>query len=101
MRIIGVCTAALVAGAVLQAPASAAIAANTSGAASASGRFATAWTPPEGYVYEAAWLASEAYCEAQGEKGISEGRWTAYVCNREYRGGADIPLLFWVLYVKK
>ncbi|MDX3522534.1 MULTISPECIES: hypothetical protein [Streptomyces] len=63
-----------------------------------------AWAPPQGYVYEAAWLStssSQAYCESQGEKGISEGRWTAYACLKEYRGGTDIPLLFQVLYVKK
>ncbi|WP_437018776.1 hypothetical protein [Streptomyces sp. enrichment culture] len=61
------------------------------------------WAPPQGYVYEAAWLATAdlAYCKSQGEKGISEGRWTAYVCRQEYRGGADIPLLHQVLYVKK
>jgi hypothetical protein len=67
-------------------------------------RLPAGWGPPQGYIYEASWLAtqdSKAYCESQGEKGISESRWTAYVCHEEYRGGADIPLLFQVLYVKK
>ncbi|MFJ4816261.1 hypothetical protein [Streptomyces sp. NPDC088801] len=59
--------------------------------------------PPHGYVYEAAWLATQnmSYCKSEGEKGISEGRWTAYVCREEYRGGVDLPLLHQVLYVKK
>lgn len=59
---------------------------------------------PQGYVYEAAWPAtpgSKVSCESQGRRGISEGRWTAYMCREEYRGGTDIPLLFQVLYVKK
>ena len=58
---------------------------------------------PQGYVYEAAWLATGdlSHCTSEGEKGISEGRWTAYVCREEYRGGADLPLLHQVLYVKK
>ncbi|GGY22072.1 hypothetical protein [Streptomyces djakartensis] len=55
---------------------------------------------PQGYVYEAAWLATPDYCRSEGEKGIAEGRWTAYVCRQEYRG-ADVPLLHQVLYVKK
>jgi hypothetical protein len=64
-------------------------------------RLPEGWAPPQGYVYEAAWLASKDYCESQGRKGISEGRWTAYLCHEEYRGGADIPFLMQVLYVKK
>jgi hypothetical protein len=59
---------------------------------------------PQGYVYEVAWPRtpdSKVSCESQGRRGISEGRWTAYVCREEYRGGTDIPLLFQVLYVKK
>ncbi|MET9678854.1 hypothetical protein [Streptomyces coeruleorubidus] len=55
---------------------------------------------PQGYVYEAAWMATPEYCKSEGEKGIKEGRWTAYVCRQEYRG-ADLPLLHQVLYVKK
>ncbi|MEU1849558.1 hypothetical protein ABZ499_09850 [Streptomyces sp. NPDC019990] len=55
---------------------------------------------PAGYVYEAAWLATPDHCKSQGEKGISEKRWTAYVCRQEYRG-ADLLLLHQVLYVKK
>ncbi|WP_159058440.1 hypothetical protein [Streptomyces europaeiscabiei] len=55
---------------------------------------------PQGHVYEAAWVATPDYCKSQGEKGISEGRWTAYLCRQEYRG-ADLPLLHQVLYVKK
>ncbi|MDQ1017836.1 hypothetical protein [Streptomyces afghaniensis] len=58
--------------------------------------------PPQGYVQEAAWLATadaKAYCEAEGKKGISAGRWTAYVCLTEPRG--ELPLFFQVLYVKK
>jgi hypothetical protein len=61
-------------------------------------------TAPQGYVFDASWLASaesKAYCESQGKKGVSEGRWSAYLCREEYRGGADIPLLQQVLYVKK
>ncbi|GGX28371.1 hypothetical protein GCM10010297_57320 [Streptomyces malachitofuscus] len=66
-------------------------------------RLPSGWNPPEGYVFEASWLGTSdlAYCKSQGEKGIAEGRWTEYLCRAEYRGGADIPLLHQVLYVKK
>lgn len=67
-------------------------------------RLPAASTAPQGYVYEAAWPRtpdSKTFCESQGRRGISEGRWTAYLCREEYRGGTDVPLLFQVLYVKK
>lgn len=46
-------------------------------------------------------LELEGLLRIPGRKGNLGGAWTAYVCQEEYRGGANIPLLFQVLYVKK
>lgn len=98
-RIFRVCITTLAIGAALTVPTHVATAAVDSPITSASS--IAVWTPPDGYVYEAAWFGTAAYCESQGKKGVAEGRWTDYLCHAELRQGADIPLLFHVLYVKK
>ncbi|GAA2558783.1 MULTISPECIES: hypothetical protein [Streptomyces] len=63
-------------------------------------RLPEGWNPPQGHVKEAEWLGTGAMCRAEGEKGVREGRWSAYLC-RSVHKGADLPMLHQQLYVKK
>ncbi|GGV24167.1 hypothetical protein GCM10010260_75720 [Streptomyces filipinensis] len=100
-RIAQVCVTVLLAGAACTALSPVSTAATGPAPAAVSTNSTAASTPPAGYVYQAAWITTPEYCESRGKEGITEGRWTAYLCREEYRGGTDIPLLYQVLYVKK
>ncbi|MFB7982792.1 hypothetical protein [Streptomyces vinaceus] len=55
----------------------------------------TAWAPPAGYTHEGSYFGAAA-CQASGEAGITENRWSAYVC---YQKLPFTPVQ--ELYVKK
>ncbi|OKK11129.1 hypothetical protein AMK16_33035 [Streptomyces sp. CB00455] len=56
---------------------------------------ASAWTPPADYIHEASFFGAAA-CQAAGKEGVTEGRWSAYIC---YQKLPFTPVQ--ELYVKK
>ncbi|MBT2478761.1 hypothetical protein [Streptomyces sp. ISL-94] len=54
-----------------------------------------AWTPPAGYTHEGS-IFGAAACQAAGKAGITENRWSAYIC---YQKLPFTPVQ--ELYVKK
>ncbi|MEU4728464.1 MULTISPECIES: hypothetical protein [unclassified Streptomyces] len=56
-------------------------------------------TVPEGYVGYKSYMTPKE-CETRGQRGITEGTWSAYVCE-PIRLGVEMPLYFYGLYVKK
>ncbi|MFF5470818.1 hypothetical protein [Streptomyces achromogenes] len=40
----------------------------------------SAWTPPEGFTREDSFYGMAAACESAGRNGVTEGKWSAYVC---------------------
>jgi hypothetical protein len=39
-----------------------------------------AWTPPEGFTREDSFYGMAASCESVGRNGVTEGKWSAYMC---------------------
>ncbi|MGA6175390.1 hypothetical protein ACPEIF_34725 [Streptomyces sp. NPDC012600] len=44
---------------------------------------ATIWPPHEGYTREDSFYGMEAKCQSVGRSGVSEGKWSAYLCVQE------------------
>lgn len=40
---------------------------------------ASAWTPPAGYTHQGSFFGGAA-CQAAGKQGVTESRWSAYIC---------------------
>ncbi|KOU43927.1 hypothetical protein [Streptomyces sp. WM6378] len=59
------------------------------------------WTAPPGFVFDSALLSTPEGCRAKGEKGIAQGKWSAYVCHEQLVQVTDVPLLYQFLYVKR
>ncbi|MEU7279171.1 hypothetical protein AB0A69_10390 [Streptomyces sp. NPDC045431] len=57
---------------------------------------AAAWTAPEGYTREDSFYGVAAKCQAVGQSGVADGKWSAYLCVQE------LPFTpFQALYVRK
>ncbi|MER7513969.1 hypothetical protein ABTX82_37480 [Streptomyces lavendulae] len=42
-----------------------------------------AWTPPEGYTREDSFYGTAAKCQSVGRSGVTEGKWSSYLCVQE------------------